>query len=90
MGLCGGPIFGATFCAQFGLIMTSAARTKRKKCDPKKLKLFALQRNASLDCVDCFSPKPLLQGLWLSLTPPIFGRERQSGVGRVQKLDFHG
>ena len=38
-GLCGGPIFGATFCEQFGLIMTSAARTKRKKCDPKKLKL---------------------------------------------------
>ena len=39
MGLCGGPIFGATFCEQFGLIMTSAAQTKRKKSDPKKLKL---------------------------------------------------
>jgi hypothetical protein len=30
MGLCGGPIF-VTFCEPFGLILTSAARTKRKK-----------------------------------------------------------
>ena len=43
MGLCGGPIFGARFCEQFGFIMTSTARTKRKKSDPKKLKLFVKQ-----------------------------------------------
>ena len=44
MGLRGGSIFGATFWEQFGLIktliMTSAAQTKRKKCESKKLKLF--------------------------------------------------
>jgi len=40
MGFCGGPICGATFCEQVGLLLTSAARTKRKKCDPKKLKLL--------------------------------------------------
>ena len=28
---------------------------------------FALQRNALLDFADCFSPSPLLQGLWLNL-----------------------
>ena len=38
-GAVGRAHFGATFCEQFGLVMTSAARTKRKKCDPKKLKL---------------------------------------------------
>ena len=35
MGLCGGPIFGATFCEQFGLIMISAARTKERNATPK-------------------------------------------------------
>jgi hypothetical protein len=39
-GCVAGPFLVPHFCEQFGLIMTSATRTKRKKCDPQKLKLF--------------------------------------------------
>ena len=37
IGLCGRPIFGATFCEQFGLIITNA---EKKEIRPQKLKLF--------------------------------------------------
>ena len=46
-GVCGGPIFGASFCEQFGLIMTSAAQTKRKKSDTEKLKLYSFRKTAA-------------------------------------------
>ena len=53
MGLCGGPIFGATFCEQFGLIMTSAARTKRKKCVPKNCNLGGPnERDQNMSCFE--------------------------------------
>ena len=63
MGLCGGPIFGATFCEQFGLIMTSAAQTKRKKSDPKKLKLG---RSKNMSC---------FEGLEMGLNLEVLRRE---------------
>jgi hypothetical protein len=37
MGLCGRPIFGITFCEQFGFIITNA---EKKEIRPQKLKLF--------------------------------------------------
>ena len=45
MGLCGGPIFGARFCEQFGFIMT--ARTKRKKIRQQKIETRDAQMNAT-------------------------------------------
>ncbi len=46
MGLCGGPIFGATFCEQFGLIMTSGANEKQEM-HPQKIETKEAQMNAT-------------------------------------------
>ena len=46
MGLCGGPIF-VTFCEPFGLILASAARTKRKKTNPSNARWLSPGRLSS-------------------------------------------